>query len=285
MGSWNETCMLTNLPISHGEPVYAIFLAESSLRNHGVYPTDQYLPFAMVEGVYDDYGGLENPDSKQEQMILKAIAEVRTKDETFLDGKRFENINDLIYQLRDVILPENINYRMEYKPIVFLYTVFVKKPILDEMFKGLTVTDYRIGTEAQPMDNWAAHWTEQLVDLITKSFPDKMSDDPQTKTMAEMKRKTEQMDAFRDIRKTIHCDRFPVRDVSSLMEQMTEVDLKTAMDMMSLMMKTTYLLERCRMAYYVPNKGSDVFDVPDERKKLERLTEREIQRIGQQSEM
>lgn len=225
MGSWNETCMLTNLPIFHGEPVYAIFLAESSLRNHGVYPTDQYLPFAMVEGVYDDYGGLENPDNKQEQMILKAIAEVRAEDETFLDGKHFESINDLIYQLRDVVLPENINYRMEYKPIVFLYTVFVKKPILDEMFKGLAVTDYRIGVEALPMEKWAAHWTDQLVDL------------------------------------------------------------KTAMDMMSLMMKTTYLLERCRMAYYVPNKGSDVFDVPDERKKLERLTEREIQRIGQQSGM
>lgn len=51
MGCWNETCMISNLPIMYGDRV-KFFL----LRSKGTIMTPVFYP---ISGIYDDYGGIE----------------------------------------------------------------------------------------------------------------------------------------------------------------------------------------------------------------------------------
>ena len=62
MGCWNETCVLTRLPIPAGSPVVAlntVYGPRYKSREGAALKTDLLfgLPF---EGTYDDYGGVEN---------------------------------------------------------------------------------------------------------------------------------------------------------------------------------------------------------------------------------
>lgn len=57
MGSFNEVCSLTNLPITHGDEIYAIPVHESkNYRSFG-----DWVPWGgIIECKYDDYGGIED---------------------------------------------------------------------------------------------------------------------------------------------------------------------------------------------------------------------------------
>lgn len=63
MGCWNETCMLSSLPIRYGDPVVVYFLAPfySESICHNIYSCcDQYSPVGFaLSGIYDDYGTIE----------------------------------------------------------------------------------------------------------------------------------------------------------------------------------------------------------------------------------
>ena len=60
MGRWNETCMLSRLPIRHGDPVVAVFIAPVEETQDTVYTDDQYVPLSLpFRGEYDGCGVLE----------------------------------------------------------------------------------------------------------------------------------------------------------------------------------------------------------------------------------
>ena len=75
MGSWNETCSLTNLPVLAGEPVYVMFLQETDREIESICEHFKYwslLPF-MFEAEYDDYGLVRNEKGDLIPFMLNAF--------------------------------------------------------------------------------------------------------------------------------------------------------------------------------------------------------------------
>lgn len=63
MGYWNETCMISNLPIQCGDEVRLVLLVKNKglIDNNLYHPTDLFSPISFpITGNYDDYGGIEN---------------------------------------------------------------------------------------------------------------------------------------------------------------------------------------------------------------------------------
>lgn len=64
MGSWNETCGVTQLPILWKDKVRLFILIPSMSNDQSsttCHPEDRFVPFALpVLGTYDDYGGIED---------------------------------------------------------------------------------------------------------------------------------------------------------------------------------------------------------------------------------
>lgn len=69
MGSWNETCMVSNLPVMYGEPVICYLIKKSKYFDQsiakGVYTTtDLFCPVSLpIKAVYNDYGGVSEADN------------------------------------------------------------------------------------------------------------------------------------------------------------------------------------------------------------------------------
>lgn len=63
MGSWNETCMFSHLPILFGDNIKVIILIKkhNTPCAENVYFNDGYTPLTFPFDVtYDDYGGIAN---------------------------------------------------------------------------------------------------------------------------------------------------------------------------------------------------------------------------------
>lgn len=61
MGCWNETCMLTHLPIEEGEDTVCVFIAQQPGDKDTIHSDAIYAPISLpLFGEYDDYGRLEN---------------------------------------------------------------------------------------------------------------------------------------------------------------------------------------------------------------------------------
>lgn len=61
MGCWNETCMLTHLPIEEGEATVCVFIAQQPGDKDTIHSDAIYAPISLpLFGEYDDYGCLEN---------------------------------------------------------------------------------------------------------------------------------------------------------------------------------------------------------------------------------
>lgn len=80
MGSWDETCMVTQLPITPGDLVKLVFIRWSPLKdrpfNGGVYHTDTCEPIGgPIECTYDDYGRYKPVEEDKDfaQFIVEAI--------------------------------------------------------------------------------------------------------------------------------------------------------------------------------------------------------------------
>lgn len=84
MGSWNETCALSNMPIKPGDSIYVILITQNPyLEEHagraGCYPWDHWFQRSLpVLGTYDDYGRI-SIDAKESDLV-----------ETVLDQFRFD---------------------------------------------------------------------------------------------------------------------------------------------------------------------------------------------------
>lgn len=74
MGSWNETCAITRLPIHSGEEVVCLTTVQGpEYQNKGTFKTS--LLFGLpLHGRYDDYGGVEElAQPKQEAFLAEAF--------------------------------------------------------------------------------------------------------------------------------------------------------------------------------------------------------------------
>jgi len=80
MGSWNETCMLSNLPITPGDKVVWLLIAESPYESReGCYHNDFYhIRSVPIYGSYGDYGRIEI--SNDQELSIEVIRDQFVKD-------------------------------------------------------------------------------------------------------------------------------------------------------------------------------------------------------------
>ena len=72
MGYWNETCMLTSLPIGMDEPVAALLIVQKRVSRERTEPDDLYAPITpVIHGKYDSYGSLK--DVKRDTRLSKML--------------------------------------------------------------------------------------------------------------------------------------------------------------------------------------------------------------------
>jgi hypothetical protein len=77
MGSWFETCMISNLPITDGDKIYMILLTQNAhvagrLGSSGVHPTDFWFPRSLpILGTYADYGRMDF--LPEEELFVQAL--------------------------------------------------------------------------------------------------------------------------------------------------------------------------------------------------------------------
>jgi hypothetical protein len=84
MGCWNGTCAMTKLPIFHGDRVVCWFIVETQGYSRGdatnfCYPHDRYQLIALpFRAEYNDYGGVENIDEADQDIVNLLIESIRT---------------------------------------------------------------------------------------------------------------------------------------------------------------------------------------------------------------
>lgn len=74
MGCWNETCMISHLPILGGEKCTGVLLLEQKNPNIRFNPMSYYIALAAIQGEYDEYGRLENIDPVEASALLSAFS-------------------------------------------------------------------------------------------------------------------------------------------------------------------------------------------------------------------
>lgn len=84
MGCWNETCGISQMPITHGDPVRLFLIVERSLpRGYKQdvvlnYSSDLWRPFGLpLKGTYDEYGRIENiEEDVMSDFLLESLKEM-----------------------------------------------------------------------------------------------------------------------------------------------------------------------------------------------------------------
>lgn len=126
MGCWNESCMVTGLPILSGDECAVVLLMESPFSNSGCYASNAYTPFFLIQGRYDDYGGLEdNPQNhKYLELLRNAMPGEKTEQSLIdwfngiiLDGVRINAVG---------MLPKDLSSKTE----LMVRAVFLHKSVL-----------------------------------------------------------------------------------------------------------------------------------------------------------
>lgn len=85
MGYWNETCMLTRLPIREGDRIAALVIARRISNRNPTYADGYFAPAAQpIFGLYDGYGGIEyvENETKAENELLKSKILINVPDAT-----------------------------------------------------------------------------------------------------------------------------------------------------------------------------------------------------------
>lgn len=73
MGCWNETCLLSRLPIACGQEIVCVFIAPVNAWPGTVYADSQYVPLSLpFKGRYDDYGRIE--DVEYDEAALRSLS-------------------------------------------------------------------------------------------------------------------------------------------------------------------------------------------------------------------
>jgi len=110
MGCFNETCLISQLPITHGDSVRLFLIVKNnliennnlSIRFNRCSSDGLWQPYSLpIKGVYNDYGWIENMKSEQYVPVLmdllqKDLVYKETGDKLILEG-----FDDLISLLRN----------------------------------------------------------------------------------------------------------------------------------------------------------------------------------------
>lgn len=136
MGEWNQTCMLTGLPIAIGEPCAGVLITQTPEKWSRIGPSKFFRPLSVaIYGDYDGYGGLENPHADPKIIeILNASGRFRCKNRWDRDGWEPFTGRDIKTWLRG-LSEKSICYagRDLSTPV---YLALIKKSFFDEAVKA-----------------------------------------------------------------------------------------------------------------------------------------------------
>ena len=150
MGYWNETCMISNLPIMEGENVGAVLIAKAGNPIGTSYPDEEWKPISpVIMGEYNGYGGLnvfnvwndENHAMTFKSKPLEEAIQNEMNDFRFLlEGKKplVETLGLLISSAKgdslSVLYDQYIPYWEQKNQSVSV--VFIKDPILRFIYEA-----------------------------------------------------------------------------------------------------------------------------------------------------
>jgi hypothetical protein len=94
MGSWNGTCMISNLPIHSGEDIKLVIIR----KNYGfsrldmsagyIYTTDIFTPsYLPLSGKYNDYGMIENIVEDWNYVLIEGLLKTQYGKKIVVDGE------------------------------------------------------------------------------------------------------------------------------------------------------------------------------------------------------
>ncbi len=94
MGSWNETCQLSHLPIINYDTVTCIILVKHGDKINPCYYNENWAPLCLpIDGEYDDYGAIENvKTSDYTKEFLSSLQYTYEDNEAY----EFKNIEELV---------------------------------------------------------------------------------------------------------------------------------------------------------------------------------------------
>lgn len=135
MGSWDETCGLSNLPIRCGERIICIPLKQNfSFSDEGIYPDGRFRPFAFpIRGIYDDYGDIS-------EITFSAIYSEFLKDKSFYKKNDMSSYKELVFDSVEDFISELCDGNLYTEEKVFAFneqnlpTHEIKKVLLTKMF-------------------------------------------------------------------------------------------------------------------------------------------------------
>lgn len=98
MGSWNGTCMISNLPINSGDDIKLVLIRKNyefdrlDLSGGYVYITDIFTPsFLPISGKYDDYGMIEDIKEDWNYILIEGLLKKMYGKEIIVDGEKVTN--------------------------------------------------------------------------------------------------------------------------------------------------------------------------------------------------
>lgn len=181
MGSWNESCAISNLPIFADDEVYLLVLAENPWNDKNrCYPETFFAPYAYpFKGVYNDYGSIETSTTadasarKTVQLVKQNLLEFDKGKNPYHDIEVKQNNFDL-----DMLMEANHVKRLFLKNKYNgldnamprhrqAFVVMIRK----EVFEGI-VTDYnpKVYTEVENVDDKPIYGYISFDELLHKEF-------------------------------------------------------------------------------------------------------------------
>lgn len=135
MGSWNETCMLSGLPIQPGDSCYAVILLENPEVYDICYPTSSYIPLFICRGVYDDYGRLADIQGEG----LEAFLNTWNEHGEVIDLDSAQPVQETsVEDLLSSALECKLGFARNAGRTTRLRLVYLKADLLDDLIHALT---------------------------------------------------------------------------------------------------------------------------------------------------
>lgn len=175
MGSWDETCALSNLPICPGDKVVGIILRESPYSSVGevCYISDNLLPSSFLfRGVYDDYGSLTdiNKDKILELLVNQKVytQEKDAENNSIFVEKQYSDIFDFLEAVYGEGVYVEVTY-LEFKNDT--YEKKVKYTPLMMMFMHAELFDVLIESiSSRKVYNKQTNWKEENTQRVVKGW-------------------------------------------------------------------------------------------------------------------
>jgi len=268
MGSWNETCFVSHLPIFSGEECYAVLMVENSLRQSPCYPCAKCVPFALVKGEYNDYGSLENicrfDEFRQILALLTNVVE-RTDDGNYIpyDLGKIRNFSDLMELVRHKGL------YLEVKKAIQIYT--------HKMYVELNIVFVKTGCLDLPVSCWNGGIDERISGLLADVKAAIEQPFNKGDAISEVGYEMNISEAVREVCDWISCQT-PNAANWSFMTAAWIQHPDLAEFMYQRLMRLTSVLSALRMSYHIPSGSGSQEEVTETHLALADFCKQEYQR-------